>query len=90
MSGINNCFGTSTGLAPGPGGVTLAVTRRLIEQGRIDRGGSTVVCITGNGLKTQEALDGKIAPPVVIRPTIEEFEALIAEESPAELVGAGA
>ena len=34
------------------GGVTLAVARKLIEQGRIDRDGSTVICITGNGLKT--------------------------------------
>jgi threonine synthase len=59
------------------GGVTLAVARKLIEQGRIDREGSTVLCITGNGLKTQEALHGKVAAPVVIRPTLDEFEALI-------------
>ncbi len=45
------------------GGVTLAVTKKLIEQGRIDCDGSTVICITGNGLKTQEALAGKIARP---------------------------
>ena len=37
------------------GGVTLAVAQKLIEQGRIDRDESIVVCITGNGLKTQEA-----------------------------------
>ena len=43
------------------GGVTLAVAQKLIEQGRIDRDGSTVLCITGNGLKTQEALLGKLA-----------------------------
>ena len=43
------------------GGVTLAVAQKLIEQGQIDRNGSTVLCITGNGLKTQEALIGKIA-----------------------------
>ncbi len=50
------------------GGVTLAVARKLIEPGRIDRDGSTVICITGNGLKTQEALHGKVDRPVVIRP----------------------
>ena len=38
------------------GGVTLAVAQKLIEQGRIDRDESIVVCITGNGLKTQEAV----------------------------------
>jgi threonine synthase len=59
------------------GGVTVAVARRLLEQGRIDRDGSTVLCITGNGLKTQEAVAGHIARPVVIKPTLEEFEALV-------------
>jgi threonine synthase len=63
------------------GGVTLAVAQKLIEQGRIDRDGSTVLCITGNGLKTQEALCGKIAQPIVIKPNLAEFESLIATES---------
>jgi threonine synthase len=70
------------------GGVTLAVAQKLIEQGQIDRDGSTVLCITGNGLKTQEALHGRIAKPVVIKPTLEEFEALVEHAVPAELVGA--
>ena len=70
------------------GGVTVAVARKLIEQGKIDRDGSTVICITGNGLKTQEALAGKIAAPVVIKPSLEEFEALVGAEA-GELVGAG-
>ena len=38
------------------GGVTLAVTRKLIEQGRIPRDEEIVICITGNGLKTQDAV----------------------------------
>jgi threonine synthase len=59
------------------GGVTVAVARKLIEQGRLDSDGTTVLCITGNGLKTQEALAGHLARPIVIRPTIEEFEALV-------------
>ena len=71
------------------GGVTLAVARKLIEQGKIDRDGSTVLCITGNGLKTQEALHGKVPVPAVIRPSLEEFEALVGVEA-GELVAAGA
>jgi threonine synthase len=59
------------------GGVTLAVARKLLEQGKIDRDGSTVLCITGNGLKTQEALINRIAKPVVIKPTLEAFEAVV-------------
>jgi len=71
------------------GGVTLAVARKLIEQGRIDRDGSTVLCITGNGLKTAEALHGKLTAPVVIKPSLAEFEALVGSEA-GELVAAGA
>jgi len=61
------------------GGVTLAVARKLIEEGRIDRDGSTVLCITGNGLKTQEALVDHLPRPVVIRPSLEDFESLVEE-----------
>ena len=59
------------------GGVTLAVAQKLLEQGRIDRDESLVLCITGNGLKTQEALYGKVAQPIVIKPSLAEFEALV-------------
>jgi threonine synthase len=68
------------------GGVTLAVAQMLIQQGRIDRDGSTVLCITGNGLKTQEALIGRIEQPVVIKPSLAEFEALVeSQPRPIEL-----
>src|SRR5947209_9218925 len=63
------------------GGVTLAVAQKLIAQGKIDRDGSTVLCITGNGLKTQEALIDRIARPVVIKPSLAEFEALVESHS---------
>jgi threonine synthase len=63
------------------GGVTVAVAKKLIEQGKIDREGSTVLCITGNGLKTQEALIERLARPVVIEPSLEAFEELIEEPS---------
>ena len=63
------------------GGVTLAVAQKLIEQGRIDRDESLVLCITGNGLKTQEALYGKVAQPIVIKPSLAEFEALVGAPS---------
>jgi threonine synthase len=37
------------------GGVTVAAARRLATQGRLGTKGPTVLCITGNGLKTPEA-----------------------------------
>jgi len=59
------------------GGVTVAVARKLIEQGRIPRDEEIVLCITGNGLKTQEAVAGQLEEPVVIRPSLAEFEPLV-------------
>jgi threonine synthase len=59
------------------GGVTVAVTRKLIEQGRIPRNEEIVICITGNGLKTQDVVTGLLERPVVIKPALEEFEAVV-------------
>jgi threonine synthase len=59
------------------GGVTLAVTQRLIEQGRIPRDEEIVICITGNGLKTQDAIADLVQKPTVIPPSMEEFESIM-------------
>ncbi|MDP3804564.1 MAG: threonine synthase [Candidatus Omnitrophota bacterium] len=56
------------------GGVTLGVTKKLIESGRIPKDESIVVSITGNGLKTQEAVLDKIGKPIKIKPTLSSFE----------------
>ncbi|MDE2757023.1 MAG: threonine synthase [Acidobacteriota bacterium] len=56
------------------GGVTVAVTRKLIGQGRIGSDDLTVISITGNGLKTQEAVQGRLAEPAVIPARLSEFE----------------
>jgi threonine synthase len=60
------------------GGVTLAVARKLIEQGRIPRDEEIVLCITGNGLKTQDAVADSLEPPTVIDPSLDDFEPLMA------------
>jgi len=62
------------------GGVTFGVTKKLIEQGRIPRDESIVVSVTGNGLKTQEALNGSLEQPVVIDAKLAEFDALVRAE----------
>ena len=56
------------------GGVTVGVTKKLIQQGRIKPDETTVICITGNGLKTVEALNGQFAEPVIIEPKLNSFE----------------
>lgn len=59
------------------GGVTLAVTKKLLAQGRIPRDEEIVICITGNGLKTQDAVTPYLQKPAVIKPALEEFEQLM-------------
>ncbi|HYV37958.1 MAG TPA: threonine synthase [Gemmataceae bacterium] len=68
------------------GGVTVAVTRKLIEQGHIARDEEIVMCITGNGLKTQDAVTGLLERPVVIKPALEEFEGVMEGAREAVLV----
>lgn len=55
------------------GGVTLGVTRKLIEGGVIDPGLSTVVLNTGDGLKTLDAVASSAGPSAVIRPSLDAF-----------------
>jgi threonine synthase len=56
------------------GGTTIAVLKKLVEAGKIDKDETTVVYITGNGLKTQEAVQGYIGEPLQIEPKLDSFE----------------
>ncbi len=58
------------------GGVTMAVTKKLIKNDIIPRDESIVVSITGNGLKTLEPLYDKVSKPHIIGARLEEFEDL--------------
>ena len=74
------------------GGVTAAVTARLYSDGHISRGDTTVVCITGNGLKTTDVLANRyehLTSPA-IRPRLSEFDAYFRSiHSEPELVAVG-
>ncbi len=63
------------------GGVTVGVAKKLIAQGRIPANDSVVLCITGNGLKTLDAVVGHVGHPREIRPSLREFEALLDTET---------
>jgi threonine synthase len=63
------------------GGVTLACAQKLIEAGHIPRDESIVLCITGHGLKTAEAVTGRCGSPRLINPSLREFDALLATET---------
>src|SRR6185437_12432775 len=62
------------------GGVTLGVAKKLIASGKIGREDSAVICITGNGLKTLDAVDGYLGKPREIKPSLREFEELLEQD----------
>jgi threonine synthase len=59
------------------GGVTTGVTEKLIREGRIQPDETTVVCITGNGLKTTDALVAEYPLTEAIAPRLDAFEAYL-------------
>src|SRR5258708_4844077 len=56
------------------GGVTVGVAGKLYRQDRILPEETTVLCITGNGLKTTDALAGVYETEAPIAPKLAEFE----------------
>jgi threonine synthase len=56
------------------GGVTVGCARKLYRQDRILPDETTVLCITGNGLKTTDVLHGKYEAEEPIPPKIAEFD----------------
>ncbi|MGH7198107.1 MAG: threonine synthase [Candidatus Omnitrophota bacterium] len=63
------------------GGVTVATAKRLVEQGVIPRDESCVISITGNGLKTQEAVSDHVGKPYRIKPNMDAFEQAMKNEA---------
>lgn len=62
------------------GGVTVSAARKLFVQGRIKPDETTVLCITGNGLKTTDALAGKFEVSEPIPPKLAAFEEFLNRE----------
>jgi threonine synthase len=65
------------------GGVTAGVTQKLIREGRIHPDETTVVCITGNGLKTIDAIAAEFPVTEAIAPRLDAFEAYLEAQLPA-------
>lgn len=60
------------------GGVTLAAATKLAERGSLRADDEVVVCLTGHGLKTVEAVQDTLRDAPVIAPKIREVAALVA------------
>ncbi|MBI2950410.1 MAG: threonine synthase [Verrucomicrobia bacterium] len=68
------------------GGVTVGVAKKLIASGKIPANDSAVLCITGHGLKTLDAVVGHAGSTREIKPSLREFEALLAAENQSHLL----
>jgi len=74
IEGIKLLARTEGIFAETAGGVTVGVLQKLVEQGTIDPDELIVVYVTGNGLKTQEALAGKLNDPVYVPASMRAVE----------------
>ncbi|RNJ78647.1 MAG: threonine synthase [Nitrosopumilus sp. H8] len=59
------------------GGVSVAVLKKMVEQGRIDRSDSVVCYVTGNGLKATEPIMEILPKPRVVKADINEISAVV-------------
>ena len=55
------------------GGVTVANLKKLLETGQLDPEAETVIFNTGDGLKTLDAIAGRVGPAATIAPTYDAF-----------------
>jgi threonine synthase len=74
VDGIKLLAQTEGIFAETAGGVTIGVLKKLVKQGVIRKHDVTVAYITGNGLKTQEAVIEAVGRPYRIQPSLISFE----------------
>ena len=77
MSALAKCEGIFTETA---GGVTVGTAKKLVASGKIPAEDSVVLCVTGNGLKTLDAVQGHVGKPAGIKPSLREFEQLMEKD----------
>jgi len=59
------------------GGVSVAVLKKMVEQGKIDKNEITVCYVTGNGLKATESLMEILPKPEVMQPDVAKISAVV-------------
>ena len=74
VEGIKLLAQTEGIFAETAGGVTIGVLQKMVKQGLIKKNDVTVAYITGNGLKTQEAVIDSVGRPYRIQPSMVSFE----------------
>jgi threonine synthase len=79
VAGIRLLAETTGIFAETAGGVTTAAALQLAKQGRLRPDDELVLCITGNGLKTIDAVAEALPPPPLIAPKLSAVAALVAD-----------
>ena len=69
VEGIRLLAATEGVFAETAGGVTVATTRKLVESGQLDPDAETVILITGDGLKTLDAVSDQVGPTATVPST---------------------
>jgi len=59
------------------GGVSVAVLKKMVEQGKIDKNEITVCYVTGNGLKATESLMEVLPKPQLMQPDLAKISAVV-------------
>ena len=80
VEGIRLLARTEGIFAETAGGVTVATAKKLIENGKIDPDAETVLLITGDGLKTLDAVQEKVGPKATVPPSTEAVNAALGLE----------
>jgi threonine synthase len=68
VEGIRLLARTEGIFAETAGGVTVATAKKLVETGKLDPDADTVLLITGDGLKTLDAVQDRIGPKATVPP----------------------
>ncbi len=82
IEGIRLLAETEGIFAETAGGVVIAGLRHLVKSGAVRRNDLTVAYITGNGLKTQEAVANHVTQAITIKPTVAAFQEAIESHKP--------
>jgi threonine synthase len=69
VEGIRLLAKTEGVFAETAGGVTVATAKKLIEAGKLDPDAETVLLITGDGLKTLDAVQDRVGPKATVPPS---------------------
>lgn len=74
IEGLKTLGETESIFTEAAGGTAIVILKKLVESGKIDSDETIVVYITGNGLKTQEAIQEYVVQAPTIEAKLDSFE----------------